>query len=124
MTISHQSLNKSFFELGGTSLQAIQLATCLNDYNNVQLSLSDMYNYTNLNELYDHVKNYLKVTTHHNSDISLIKPTIGELYPLSWRQEEIYILEKLSNKSSNYIMPLIFSIKGDLHLPSLQKAFE
>lgn len=105
------SINQSFFELGGDSLNAINL--CIKIYNKlkIQLSVKDIFEHPILSDLSDYIANYEATKT------TIEKAKILDCYDASSAQKRIYYASKADGEESTlYNCPgaLVFGTIPDI----------
>ncbi len=111
-------LTSNFFDLGGHSLQAIRLVNEVNKSFGVNISIREIYEALNLEELAVYIDKLEKVV-----DSLVITPAENrEEYPLSVAQHRIFVLEQFEGLGTSYNMPGALKLKGTLDVSKLENA--
>lgn len=117
------TLNRSahFFDLGGSSLMSMQLIALISQTFGLRLSLRDVFNHPTLHQLSRYVdalpqQDTLALSPHP------IETNAGGLFPLSYAQNRLWILEQLQALQGAYNVPIVLRIEGDLNEPVLQES--
>ncbi len=98
-----------FFEVGGHSLKATRLVNYIIKEMDVEFSLIEVFENPTIAEL------GAKITHREKSISSSIKPVEKrDYYPLSSAQKRLFVINQLEEESTNYNIPLMFIIEGDL----------
>jgi non-ribosomal peptide synthetase component F/thioesterase domain-containing protein len=112
---------ENFFELGGYSLLAAKLAARLSEQQQVELSVQQIFENPTVAQL------ARLVTALHSASPSALPsqlaPRPAEL-PLSFAQEQLWLVQQLGTLGSTYHVPLVFELSGDLSSAALRAAFE
>ena len=108
----------NFFELGGHSLLVTRLVSVIRKELNVEVSIRDIFKYTNIHELALHLK---------QQSIGVLLPEIvvqqrqGRI-PLSFSQERLWFLDQLEG-SVAYHIPIVLRLSGSLDIDILETCF-
>ena len=109
----------NFFELGGNSLQALQLTLALREEFQVEVPLGLLFENPTIAGLAALVRRTAKI-----ADTSPILPTTGrDKVPLSFAQERLWFIDRLMG-GSVYNIPVAVRLKGPLDLKILETATE
>ncbi len=104
-----------FFELGGNSLQALQLTLALREEFQVEVPLGLLFENPTIAGLAALVRRTAKI-----ADTSPILPTTGrDKVPLSFAQERLWFIDRLMG-GSVYNIPVAVRLKGPLDLKILE----
>ncbi|MCP4146174.1 MAG: hypothetical protein GY757_00350, partial [bacterium] len=96
-----------FFEMGGESLNAINMAAMLHNEMNLKISLTDIFANPTINKLAKHISD-MKKTAHYS-----IQPVEEkEYYPLSPAQARIYVVQQASENKILYNLPNAALLEG------------
>ncbi|QMW00363.1 condensation domain-containing protein [Spirosoma foliorum] len=116
-------LNRSdhFFDMGGSSLMAIQLISLISQQFGVRLRMTDVFNYPTLHKLGGYIDALPREL------VQSIPGSSGKIdltahFPLSFAQNRLWILEQLYSVQGAYNVPIVLRISGSLNLPSLQQS--
>ena len=120
--IDHVGIYDNFFELGGTSLIATQIASRVEDFFQVELSLSILFEtptVANLAILLE--KGRLQARQQPEAPILRVDRSLP--IPCSFSQERMWFLHQLDPQSSAYNIPIAVKLKGVLNLEALKHSF-
>ncbi|WP_345027411.1 amino acid adenylation domain-containing protein [Flavivirga jejuensis] len=116
LSIDQVSLNDNFFELGGHSLLVTKLLSRIHKKFNVDLELSKLFDFPDLQGLAKEVD---------SSQLKLLPPiTIvekREQLPLSSAQQRLWFLAEIG-QGNRYHVPAKFRIKGALNIHALEQS--
>ena len=111
--------NDSFFDLGGSSLKAIQLISRIFKKHEVQLSIGEIFNNGSLKDQAALI-NQSSASTYE----AIPKVEEQEHYALSHAQRRLWVLDQLQEGLTAYSRPISYDISGDLTVTALTQAFE
>ena len=115
LAIDRAGINDDFFELGGHSLKATVLTARIHKELGVEVPLQEVFKNPNIKGISDYIKRAK------GSIYNSIGPAeVKDCYPLSSAQKRMYILNRLSEDSTNYNMPSILKIEGDRDIAQLE----
>ncbi|MGM9511618.1 amino acid adenylation domain-containing protein [Larkinella sp. GY13] len=113
----------NFFDLGGNSLLAMQLAARIHQRFNRQLSVKDVFDYPTLRRLSLHLDQLPK---DHPMAIDGPKPAHEQRppggIPLSYAQNRLWIIHQMHELRGTYNVQIILKIEGPLNVPALEKS--
>lgn len=119
--IPHVNLTDNFFDLGGSSLLAMQLLFQLHRQTGAQLTMKDVFEHPTLRGLSAYVDSTgpqpISVPT------ALALPVEAH-HPLSFAQSRLWIIHQLYDLGGAYNVPVVLRISGPLHLPTLQQCLD
>ena len=106
LSLKQVSIDSSFFDIGGDSLNAISLSTYLSTKYNLQISVKNIFEHPNIRDLSDYIvsklENNIQVT-------SIPKANKEDYYPTSAAQKRIYYVSSVDTTS------LLYNIAGGLY---------
>ncbi|KAH8172493.1 AMP-binding enzyme domain-containing protein [Sarocladium implicatum] len=111
-------VNDNFFQLGGHSLMAVSLISRLNKRLGTSIAIRDLFDHPVVADLSATIRPYLGA---HDYDSIAHAPYAGPT-ALSYAQTRLWFTEQLSPGSVTYIMPIVFRLRGQLSLESLEDA--
>ena len=115
LNLKQISIDSSFFDNGGDSLNAISLSTYLSTKYNLSISVKDIFDYPIIKDLSDYISSKLT----NNIETTTIQEAIKkEYYPISAAQKRIYYVSNIDKNS------LLYNIAGGLFfdkLPDINK---
>ncbi|MGI5310763.1 amino acid adenylation domain-containing protein, partial [Rheinheimera sp. WS51] len=117
----HISADSSFFALGGHSLLATRLLMLIQQEFGIELALRTVFEHDNIRELAIIIE---------QSESESYLPELAvctkehQLVELSFAQERLWFMQKMSPQASQYNMPLAMRIRGRLQFNALQQAFD
>lgn len=109
-----------FFELGGDSLKAMSLVGRLNRRFNTQLSIGDLYRFSNVKKL------LVYILEKGQSDEESPIPLVGkkDYYTLSTEQRRLFFLQHLNPLDISYNETKVLWIHGKLDYDKLKEVFQ
>ena len=116
--LNNISAQDDFFELGGNSILAIKLVSKINKHLNSNINLNILYKCRNI----ENIEIFLNSNKNKITKIEKIKITQPEDQVLSFAQERLWFIEKYSNGSNIYNIPLIYQIDKTINMIALKKA--
>lgn len=112
-------VNYNFFDLGGNSLNAINIVSMLHQKMNMELPLGEFFSHPTIRELAEYMSS-TKESRFNN--IPAIEEK--EYYPASSAQKRLFVLSQLENIGITYNTPTAMIIKGDLDVERFGLVFE
>ena len=109
----------SFFDLGGSSLKAIQLISRIFKKHEVQLSIGEIFNNGVLKE-----QATLIGGTSASDYEAISKAEAQEYYPLSHAQKRVWLIEQHVTKARPFNGVEVFRLEGNLEVTALEQAFD
>ncbi|WP_373493369.1 amino acid adenylation domain-containing protein, partial [Aquiflexum sp.] len=111
-------IQDDFFALGGHSLLAMKVMATIRSEMGIELSIREMFNFPTLRWLAEILESKGNI----KSDlIPLDNSKRPEIIPLSYNQQSLWFIHQLSG-STQYHIPLIFRIEGELYKQALRNA--
>ncbi len=111
-------INDNFFELGGHSLKATSLVAKIHKILNVEVSLKEIFTNSTIKGISEYIKN-----SEESIYSSIERVEEKECYEMSSAQKRLYMLNQLDTNSTNYNMPGVLELEGDLDTTRLKEAF-
>jgi len=118
LRLDQVGIDQSFFELGGHSLLATRVASRVREAFGVDLPLRDVFEEPTVAGLAARVRSLLAAGSHRQEPPIVPVPRTGDL-PLSFAQERLWFLDRLSPGSAAYNIPLALGLRGTLSVPAL-----
>lgn len=115
--VERVGINDNYFELGGDSLDAVNIIAKIHKEFNVELTLKDLFETSTVKILAQKIQNSNKSEY---QEIKLVENK--EYYELSSAQKRMYILNEIG-KTTNYNMPIAIMVKGNLNIDKLEQVF-
>ncbi len=122
------SIDHRFTELGGNSLQGIQIISRIRDLLNIELPVQILLQGSTLEELAAIIETSTPQENLLNWSTLSLKSLTNNLcqnnknFPLSLYQERMWLMNQLTGKSPVFNLPIIFQLEGILNIASLEKA--
>jgi amino acid adenylation domain-containing protein/non-ribosomal peptide synthase protein (TIGR01720 family) len=116
--------DSDFFELGGHSLKAITLISKIHQELNVELPLAELFEISTVKDLAAYIESINK------TDYAVIEPIKDEdlsadgCYQASSAQKRLYTIYQLEKDSTNYNMPSISVVEGNLEKEKVEACFK
>lgn len=115
--ISPIGIYDDFFELGGHSLKATVLASRLHKECDVQIALSDLFQFKTIDALATLINRTKKT---HYSEIQPIEPS--NYYSVSSAQKRVLIIAQMQGAQLAYNMPVVCKLSGFIDKDQLEEA--
>ena len=112
-------MNDNFFALGGNSLKAIQIISCLEREMNCVLELQDVFNFSRLEDFVFKIRKSKQPSRLQR--ISHIEEQ--EYYQLSSAQRRLWLMGQLNQNTNAYNIANAYSVAGSMNLSLLEKSF-
>jgi amino acid adenylation domain-containing protein len=117
--IEKVSVKKSFFELGGNSLNIMTLISRIHKVFDIRLSLGEIFNNATVEKQAEILIKVKKKDKYKLIELAEKK----EYYKLSSAQKRLYILQHLDSKSTAYNMLMVLKLEGELEKEKFEKIF-
>lgn len=108
----------NFFDIGGHSLKATLLIARVLKEMNVNITLNDIFDSSQLDELAQVIEQ-----TSISSYQSLTKAEVKAAYACTPQQRQLYLLHQLQPEALTYNIPIIFECSGEIEVTRLENAF-
>ncbi|WP_186644141.1 non-ribosomal peptide synthetase [Fluviispira vulneris] len=113
-------IQNDFFSLGGNSISAIKLVNQMNKKLDINISLQDVLEFKNINNIlknsgYNKAK---KVEIKKQNNVNI------EEQRLSFAQERLWFIEKLSEGMNSYNVPMLYQLNSNINLDSLSRSLQ
>lgn len=111
---SQVGIDDDFFGLGGSSILAIHLINELNHQIGAHFDISSVFKYRTVRKLANNIG-------HHSLQEFIIqdKSSALESYKLSFAQERMWFIDRFSQESSAYNVPLVFKLSSTCEIEKL-----
>ncbi|MDS0528588.1 condensation domain-containing protein, partial [Clostridium sp. SHJSY1] len=113
------SVKDNFFDLGGSSLTAINLVSKIHKELKIKIIVTDVFSKPSIEELAEYL-NSMKIDEELVNEIEKVEEK--EYYEASAVQKRIYAINQTNVNSINYNIPIAYLIKGEFNKESLEKA--
>ncbi|MGB7604796.1 MAG: condensation domain-containing protein, partial [Lutisporaceae bacterium] len=111
--------NDNFFELGGHSLKAAILTGKIHKKFNTEITLTKIFKNPTIKELAKQIEQSGE------NIYSSIKPALKkEYYPISSAQKRLFILNRIESESTNYNLPTVMVVEGELQQEHFENTFK
>ncbi|MBE6051590.1 MAG: amino acid adenylation domain-containing protein [Clostridium sp.] len=118
MGLSELDIYSDFYDLGGNSIIATRIINILNEKLNSKIDVSGLLNQPSIYDfckIIESIKNKGK-----ENSILIQKSEKREYYPLSSAQKRLFVLNELDKLSSNYNIPIILKVEGELNKDKIE----
>jgi amino acid adenylation domain-containing protein len=117
--VDYISTDVSFFELGGHSLLAVNLSSLIRSAFNVKVTLKDIFENTTVSLQANFIENSEKL----NTTLKIV-PLLAsnENNRLSYAQQRLWLLDRISNGSAHYNMSGSLRLSGKLNYQALNRS--
>ncbi|MDF2882508.1 MAG: amino acid adenylation domain protein [Clostridiaceae bacterium] len=112
-------INDNFFELGGHSLSATVLLSNIEREFNVRISLSEFFKDSRIINLSDLIINESK-----DEVIKIRHVEDREVYPVSFAQERLFIVNNMDEVGISYNIPAIMVLDGELNRNNFERSIK
>ncbi|NDK98576.1 non-ribosomal peptide synthetase [Photorhabdus bodei] len=109
LNVNRVSRNDNFFYLGGHSLLVIRVISKIRAELGREIAVKAIFDHPTLAELAVMLEQRAVTTV----DSIPKQPRTGELLPLSFAQERLWILSQIDQSSAEYNMPIAFAVEGE-----------
>lgn len=110
--------DSNFFQLGGHSLDAVQLCVDIAEQFHVDMAISDIFAHNTLAQL----AQYIDSADHIQSLQPIEKIDRAGPLPVSFAQQRLWFIDRLEGQSAHYNMPLALDVEPGLAVDVLQLA--
>ncbi|MGE5632635.1 MAG: amino acid adenylation domain-containing protein [Caulobacteraceae bacterium] len=111
-------INRSFFDLGGHSLKATNLAAKIHKEFRVNVPMMEIFKSPTIKGIASYIMSSEK------EGLSTIRPVEKkDYYPTSSAQKRIYIIDQLEDNKTSYTMPDAVLVEGNLDRDKLAESF-
>src|SRR5690554_406607 len=114
------SVHANFFEIGGHSLLATRVIARLRDQFAIDIAIRELFDNPSIAELALHLQ-LLQASGSQLPALEALSRT--EHIPLSFAQQRLWFIDKLSPNDATYNMPFALRLSADLDVPALQQAY-
>ncbi len=125
-TLEMEEINiyDDFYNLGGDSIIAIKITNIVNEYLNIQLSISDLFEHITIAELAQYLDEQDKEDKEDKSANIIEKnpKSENEVYDLSNAQRRLWFMQKANPQMNAYNLPAMWHITFEPDIEQLQKA--
>ncbi|QUH28821.1 non-ribosomal peptide synthetase [Vallitalea guaymasensis] len=117
--INKIGINDNFFNIGGDSLNAVRIISEIQKELNVEITLRDMFDYSNIKTLAKQIQQKNKTEY-----IALTATEEKDYYELSSAQKRLFVIKQFKDNSMNYNMPSVTIIEGKLDIEKFENVFK
>ncbi|WP_143318637.1 condensation domain-containing protein, partial [Clostridium sp. HBUAS56017] len=119
LEVNKIGINDNFFDIGGDSLNAVRIIAEIHKSLNVEISLRDMFDFSEIKTLAEQIQQRNK------TDFKLISSVEKkEYYELSSAQKRLFVIKQFQDASINYNMPSVTIIEGKLDVEKFENVFK
>lgn len=116
------SIHDGFIELGGHSLLAVQIIARLRDVFHIDLPLHSLFQWPTIAKLAEHIDNVRQEIP--RSTAPTLKPLTSKTHiPLSFSQQQMWLLAKMAPDMPTYNLPFTIRLGGPINVVALEQSF-
>ena len=119
--LAEVGLRQNFFESGGHSLLAVQLATRLRKEAGLNVSMRMLFECPTVVALTQRLAGEDKTHVHATRSVPLVGPR-PDVIPMSFAQQRLWLLDQVEGPSPVYNIPIVARLRGRLDRGALQQA--
>ncbi|WP_081916594.1 non-ribosomal peptide synthetase [Luteibacter sp. 9135] len=119
LAVEITSIRDGFFDLGGNSLKAMRVAGHVAAHFGIERSLKALFIHNTIESLSNYVDGQKQVARVH-----IPVADKDEAIPLSFSQQQLWIVDQVSGGSPHYNMPFALRLRGDLDRSAMQRGLE
>ncbi|MDP4147657.1 MAG: condensation domain-containing protein, partial [Bacillota bacterium] len=117
--VENIGIDDDFFDLGGDSLNAMQVVSVMHRELNLELTVSELFNTPTIRQIGESIKNSKE------SIYTSIEPAEeNEVYEVSSAQRRLYALNQFAKDEINYNIPSVMVVEGKLDRARVEQAFK
>ncbi|MBL6449165.1 amino acid adenylation domain-containing protein [Fulvivirga sp. 29W222] len=105
------TIEEDFFEIGGHSLNGMQVINRVHEEFNVELEIENLFEFATIKDLATFVEEKLESGTV-NAFEAISAVAESDHYELTHAQKRLWVLNQLEKNSNTYNMPLAFALEG------------
>ncbi len=113
-----------FFDLGGHSLNGQQLINRINETFGISLDIDALFEHGTPSEMYDHLMSQFENDNKEGGIKTISSVKKQKSYEVSYAQNRLWLLSKLSNNSASLHIPIDLQIKGKLDYEISRNVFQ
>lgn len=113
------NIDSDFYSFGGNSILAINILTKLNEEEQVNINIAELFQYRTIRSLAQYISEMGD-----KRDTVVQKASQKEFYDLSTEQKQIYSVSVLSPESVVYNMPIVLLMEGEVEPDRINLAFQ
>lgn len=121
LEVDRVGVSDNFFQLGGHSLTAMQLASRLREAFQIGVPVRELFETSTVGELAKYVEDALRAGSG-NAPPPLVAISRDERLPLSFMQQQLWFLDKLAPGAAAYNIPIAVKITGKLSIDILGRS--
>ncbi|MFI9387340.1 amino acid adenylation domain-containing protein [Kutzneria sp. NPDC052558] len=122
LRLSEMDREQDFFELGGSSLQAMQVTSRVRDRFGVEISLADFFTKPTIARLARLVEQAEQGAREREQEVYASVMDAGTVLPMSFQQETLYRAEQLGGVNSRFHAPFSLRMRGPFDLDAMRQA--
>ncbi|MBE6051591.1 MAG: amino acid adenylation domain-containing protein [Clostridium sp.] len=119
MGLDSINIYNSFYEVGGNSIIAFRIINLINNRFNTKFNINELLENPSV---FDFAKYFEESKQKDKNCIKILKADEREYYPLSPAQKRIFVSSGIKDKNTNYNIPMVFEIRGNLNVEKIEKA--
>jgi amino acid adenylation domain-containing protein len=130
LEITRVGRHDNFFDLGGHSLLATLVATRMGNTFETHVPVRALFESPTIAELAEVIEAGLKSSGRRSAGQKNAVRTLPisgprpSLFPLSYQQEQLWVLDRFNPGNAFYNVPMTWRLKGDLDVPRLERSLQ
>ncbi|MBV9791434.1 MAG: amino acid adenylation domain-containing protein, partial [Chloroflexi bacterium] len=123
LDIERIGVHDNFFQMGGHSLLATQVMARVTSTFDVDLPLRVLFDHATISSLAAQVETARENAQGHSSP-PVVPVARDQDLPLSFPQEQLWVIDQLAGRNVAYVIPALMRISGPLDVRLLQRCFD
>jgi amino acid adenylation domain-containing protein len=128
LKVPRVGVHDNFFALGGHSLLATRVLFRVQERLGIDIAVRTLFEFPTIADLATHLRATGPTSRHHTAVPPIMQrapsDASGENAPLSFAQERLWVLSRMSPGESIYTMPVLWAVNGNLDIGALSNSLQ